>query len=150
MACLAAGGALNPAQGGAPPENRAVKLRLIALLEDRLAHALSFQGPGKTPDFSTLDEIFPSWDQGDPGAARRVWVEKTYIGNEVSYRVDVAYLTSDFTARLEGKKRVRASWAEPFLWGFTATESQEVETSFVIYVFRTADGAWRIRKEIEL
>ena len=126
-----------------------LKSLVIGLVEDRLSKALSFKRRGEVPDFSTLDEIHPGWDNGDPGKARRAWVDRNWFYHLVEYRVDSVFLTSLFTARVRGKKRVRYGHDVDFLIMFDREEKRDQSTHFVMDLYSDAKGNWYIRAETE-
>ena len=136
-------------QGDASGQRSELKNQVVSLVEDRLSKALSFQRRGEMPDFSTLDEIHPGWDNGDPGKARRTWVDRNWYYHLVKYRVDSVFLTSMFTARVRGKKRVRYGQDVDFMILFDRESKVDSSTHFVMDLYRDAKGDWYIRAENE-
>lgn len=133
----------------AQPDVVAKKLALISLVEDKLAGAYLIKRLGDLPDFALLDEIYPSWDQGDPGKARREWVDKKLVNYQVVYRVDSVNLTSRYTARMIGKKTIRFTQVVPFLHWWTRDEQDFSRTRFMLEVYMSAQGQWRVKSETE-
>ncbi len=129
---------------------QAERERIITLVEQVLSRAYSFSRPGQLPDFSTLDSIYPSWDRGDPGGARRRWQAGDYVYYRVKFRVDSVYVTSPYTARVEGKKTV--SWARrvSFLWWFHRTEDDQSRSHFVAQLYRDSRKRWLIKSLTEM
>jgi len=140
-----------PSHGKTAGENpRGSRLAIINLFEGDLSRAYTFSGPGQLPDFSALDQIYPSWDGGDPGGARRKWQQAGYVFNRVKFRVDSVFLTSDYTAAVRGEKSVRSVRKKPFLWWFHSSDEKNERTRFAAYVYRGAGGRWLIKNLTEL
>lgn len=143
--CVAASGEANDGPMAAPASERAVRMAIINLFQVTLSQAYSFKGEGKLPDFSTLDELFPAWDDNHPGAARRVWVDGRYLFYKVEFRADSVFVTSDFTATVRGKRIARWERKVSFLWWFNRTESGESYDIFEGRVLRNPKGQWVVQ-----
>ena len=139
----------NTGSGDTSDPQLKLKNQVISLVEDKLSKALTFKRQGEVPDFSTLDEIHPSWDNGDPGKARRTWVDRKYYYHLVQYRVDSVFLTSLYTARVRGKKRVRYGHDVDFMVMFDREEKIDQSSHFVMSLYRDAKGEWYVRAETE-
>ncbi len=131
-------------------EGRTQRLEIINLVEHTLSRAYTFTRPGQLPDFSTLDTIYPTWDQGDPGGARRKWQAGDYLYYRVEFRVDSVFITSPYTARVRGKKSVRWARRVSFMWWFHRTEDNLDRSHFVAQLYRGAQGRWLIKSLTEM
>ena len=131
----------------AQPSSEQIKLELAALVEDVLAPALSFERPGEFPDFSTLEQIMPFWDQGKPAEARRKWVSQPWLYHRVKYRVDSIWLSSEVTAQVRGKKTVSYGRMKPLLHWWQNQENKNENYFFIIDAYKSDSGRWLIRSE---
>ncbi len=126
------------------------KGRIIDLFQSKLSQAYTFKGADRLPDFFTLDQIFPGWDGGDPGGGRRGWLEDHYLYQEAKYRVDSVFLTSQYTAKVRGKKSLVSTKRVEFLWWFHRTVDDQSIVPYEALVYRDADGDWKIKSITEL
>lgn len=125
------------------------KLAIIRLIEDRLAAAYTIRAPKDTPDFGTLDRIYPQWDHGEPAKQRRQWTFHHYLSYEVSYSVYSVWINQPDTAIVRGKKKVHSLLRKKFLIFFHRTVEETSETEFEITCRRNPSGSWEIVKESE-
>lgn len=123
---------------------------IITLVEQVLSRAYTFTRPGQLPDFSTLDRVYPGWDQGDPGGARRKWQSGDYLYYRVKFRVDSVFMTSPYTARVRGKKSVNWARRVSFLWWFHRTKDNQRHVHFVAQLYRDAQGRWLVKSLTEM
>ena len=139
--CLAAAG---------EADQQAQREEIITLVEQVLSRAYSFTRPGQLPDFSTLDAIYPSWDRGDPGGARRKWQAGNYLYYRVEFRVDSVFITSPYTAQVRGKQSVRWARRVSFLWWFHRSKDNQRRSHFVAQLYRDGKGDWLIKSLSEM
>lgn len=126
------------------------KEQIIDLFQNQLSKAYTFKGADSLPDFSTLDKVYPAWDGNDPGGARRSWLEGHYLYQEINYRVDSVFLTSQYTAKVRGKKNLVSAKKVEFLWWFHRTEDEQSIVPYEASVYRDASGNWIIKSITEL
>lgn len=125
------------------------KLAVIQLIEDRLAAAYTIRGPKDTPDFGTLDRIYPQWHHGEPAKQRRKWTFHRYLSYQVSYSVYSVWINRPDTAVVKGKKTVHALRRKKFLIFFHRTVEDNSQTEFDITCRRNPSGSWEIVKVAE-
>jgi len=134
-------------QAGTAGESTAVqdRLAIIELIEDRLAEALTIGAEEESPDFGTLDQIYPDWHKGDPAKARRQWTFHGFQTYTVSYVVHAVFMDRPDTAKVEGKKRVISSRKTHL----RHVETEKSEARFTITCRRNLSGGWEIMTETE-
>ena len=145
--CVVSSALAAPPSGLDQQALRREKAALITLVEDRLSRAYTITRPGQLPDFATLDELFPSWDGGKPGRARRRWLEQHYTFYKVKYRVYSVRLTSSYTAEIRGERIVKAVREVPFLHWFHRDSERVSRQRFLMEAYRSPEEGWRIRRE---
>lgn len=123
------------------------KLVIIELIEDRLAGACTIRSVKESPDFGTLDQIYPQWHKGEPAKARRRWTFHGYQTYAISYIVYSVYMDQPGMATAKGKRKVSLSRRVKFLKYFHEVKRETSETQFIIICRRNLSGAWEITKE---
>lgn len=121
------------------------RLAIIELIEDRLAAAYTISSEKETPDFGTLDQIYPNWHNGEPAEARRKWTFHGYRTYVVSYVVHSVFMDQPDMAKVEGKKRVISSRKTYF----RLVQTETSESRFTITCRRNQAGSWEIMTETE-
>jgi hypothetical protein len=125
----------------------AEKFAIIQLIEDRLAKAYTIRSENETPDFGTLDRIFPNWHRGEPAKERKNWTFHDYRYHTVSYVVHSVWMNQAGMATVKGKKQVNSSRKVRFLKLFRRVKEESSETLFTIKCRRNPSGSWEIMEE---
>ena len=123
------------------------KLAIIQLVEDRLAAAYSTRFTHESPDFGTLDRIFPQWHNGDPAGARRQL--DAYKYHVVTYLVYSVHFTQPGMATVKGEKQVMSARKIKTLKVIPRTKRETTAVPFTIVCRRNQAGNWEIASETE-
>ncbi len=138
-----AGSAEPPFDPSADPD----KLAVIELIEDYLANSFRIRQTDHTPDFGTLDMIYPQWHKGEPAEARRRWTFHGYRSYTVKYVVHTINLDQPGIMIAQGKKKVKLARLITF-WIFPPELKWETsELDFIIKCRRKTTGEWIIVTE---
>jgi hypothetical protein len=122
------------------------KLRIVELIEDELASAYTKRSAMETPDFGTLDRIFPAWHGGDPAHARRKLDNCRYY--VVSYTVSSVVLPGPDAASVTGEKTVELSRKTTLLKWIPRDQTRKTRYRFTMECRRREDGGWYIAEEL--
>jgi len=123
------------------------RLAIIRLIEDRLAEALTIRNEDETPDFGTLDRIYPQWHGGEPAKARQAWTFHSYRNHVVTYVVHTVNMDRPAMATVMGKKQVSFARKKKLLKTIPRTERKTEEARFTLVCRRRPSGDWEIMKE---
>lgn len=123
------------------------KLAVIELIEDHLAKAYTFRSAHESPDFGTLDRIFPEWHRGDPAGARRALDAYTYF--VVSYHVYSVHITQPGMMTVKGEKNISSARKTKTLKLIPRTKTKKNTIAITIVCRRNEDGDWEIASETE-
>ena len=130
------------------PEQK-TRYEIISLIEDRLASAYSIKSSSESPDFGTLDIIYPEWHNGSPVEARRNWSSHNYEKYDVSYVVYSVYENQPGLATAKGEKEIKFSRWYGF-WSSPVKMKEEITRKpFTIICVQDASGEWSILSESE-
>ncbi|MDM8542948.1 hypothetical protein QUF90_17885 [Desulfococcaceae bacterium HSG9] len=123
------------------------KLAVIELIEDVLAQSFTIRQVDDTPNFGTLDIIYPLWHKGEPAEARRRWTFHGYLTYAAKYTVHTVYSEQPGIMKAEGKKRITLARLLTF-WIFPPEiKWNKFELGFTIKCRRKQSGEWIIITE---